>query len=102
MNLITQGLGKRHLLVTRGLGKELVIVVDVRPKPSGGGGGEYYIEEYPKKHPFELVDTKRIRVPLKRKNINVKVNIEQVDVSADFSFVKYDRIRIIFKGLDND
>ena len=73
----------------------LYIIID-KPMPTGGG----YIEEEPEPHPFRLIETKAIVVPIRKPNIIVKVNIEELYVEANHIFTKYNEIRIMFRGIE--
>lgn len=66
----------------------------------GVGGG--YIELPPEKHPFELINTKDINIPFNNPNITVKVNMIELEVNAEYVFTKYNKINIVFKGIEND
>ena len=97
MNIVTRGLGKLSRLLTRGFGKTLTIII-TPVQPTGGGGQVYYQELEP--HPFRLIETKAIVVPIRKPNINVKVTIEELDVNAELDFMQYNKIRIIFRGIE--
>lgn len=72
-NLLTRGFGKLSSIITRGYGKTLVVVVS----PKGGGGSlpVPYIpyKEVHKKNIFDLIKTKKIKVPDEDKDIVVDV-----------------------------
>jgi len=96
LNLITRGFGALSKILTRGFGSTITIIVTPIIKPSGGGG---LIELPPEPHPFRLIETKRIKVE-KKQNISVKVIKEELKVEAEYKFDKYNKIKIIFKGID--
>ena len=97
MNIVTRGLGKLSRLLTRGFGKTLTIII-TPVEPPRGGGTVYYQE--PEEHPFRLIETKAIVVPIRKPNINVKVTMKELDVQAEHRFTEYNKIRIIFRGIE--
>lgn len=98
MNILTRGLGTLSKLVTRGFGKTLTIIITpVQPEARGGGG---YIEQPPEQHPFRLIETKAIVVPIRKPDIIVKVSMEELYVEAKHTFTKYNKIRIMFQGIE--
>jgi len=99
LNILTKGFGTESSLVTQGFGKTLTIIITpIEPEKRAGGGG--YIEQPPEQHPFRLIETKAIVVPIRKPNIIVKVNIEELDVGAEHVFTKYNKIRIMFQGIE--
>ena len=99
MNILTKGFGTESSLVTQGFGKTLTIIITpIEPEKRAGGGG--YIELPPEQHPFRLIETKAIVVPIRKPDIIVKVSMEELDVKVEHSFTKYDKIRIIFRGIE--
>jgi len=79
-----------------GVTKKVLYIIIEKPMPVGGG----YVEEEAEPHPFRLIETKAINVPLHKPDISVKVNIEELEVEAQHTFTKYDEIRIIFRGIE--
>ncbi len=77
-NIIKRGLGKIASLITRGYGKTLVVIVGGRGK--GGGLVVPYIpyKEVHKKNIFDLIKTRKIKVP-----------DEEDDITVDVLLIKY-------------
>ncbi len=103
-SLITKGFAKLNSLITKGFGKTLVVIISPTPKPprreNFGGGG--YVEQPPVPHPFRLIETKAIVVPFRKKKILVKVIQDKLDVFVDLKFLRYSKIQVVFKGIEND
>lgn len=102
--LLLKGFGTLNTIVKKGFGKTLVVIIAPPTQPPRrenlGGGG--YIELPPEPHPFRLIETKAIVVRARKKKILVKVIQDKLDVFAYFKFLKYSRIQVVFKGIEND
>lgn len=99
-NIIKRGLGKIASLITRGYGKTLVVIVS--GKAGGGGLPVPYIpyKEINDKNIFDLIKTKKIKVPDEDKDITVDVllinHTGEISVEAILKKVtgKYTEIKV--------